>query len=87
MFSFALGPTSAAVPPATVVPFYALRLRHLTAVKAELVDSCGACRRSASLRVLDLAYAHGPDTGVRELERRLQCQHCGRKGWATIRVE
>jgi hypothetical protein len=72
---------------ATVIPFYALRLRHLTVAKAELVVSCGACRRSASLPVLDLAYAHGPDTGVRELERRLRCQHCGRKGWATIRVE
>ena len=75
------------MPPATVIPFYALRLRHLTAAKADLVVTCGACRRSAPLPVLDLAYAHGPETGVRTLERRLRCQHCGRKGWATIRVE
>ncbi len=75
------------MPPATVIPFYALRLRHLTAPKAALLVSCGACRRTASVPVLDLAYRLGPDTQVRELERRLRCEHCGMKGWATIRVE
>ncbi len=43
--------------------------------------------RSAPLPVLDLDFTHWPDTGVRALERHLRCQHCGRKGWATIRVE
>ena len=75
------------MPPATLIPFHTLRLRHLTAPKATLLVGGGACRRSASLSVLDLAYACGPDAGVRELERRLRCRHCGTKGWTAVRVE
>lgn len=73
--------------PTTVIPFYALRLGHLITAKADLVVSCQACRRSGRLDVIDIACAKGRLYGVRELEKSLRCQRCGRVGWASVRIE
>lgn len=73
--------------PSTVIPFYNLRLGHLIYAKAALVISCQACRRSGKLDVIEVACAKGPLYGVRELEKALRCQRCGRIGWASVRVE
>ena len=73
--------------PATVIPFYALRLGHLIQAKADLVVTCDACRRVARLPVIPLACKRGPNYGVRDLERGLRCETCGMRGWASIRVE
>jgi hypothetical protein len=72
---------------ATVVPFYALRLRHLVEVQARLVVYCGACRKSAEVDVLPVLHKLGPEYGVKEVEKRLTCSKCGQKGWAKVSVE
>ena len=74
-------------PTPTTIPFYSLRLRHLVNAKANLVITCGACRRSGSLDPIALLAARGPEFGVRDLERALKCQACGRRGFANVRVE
>jgi hypothetical protein len=49
LFSSAESCTMRLMPLATVISFYALRLRHLTAAKPALLASSGACRCSTSL--------------------------------------
>lgn len=39
------------------------------------------------LEPVALLPARGPDIGLKELERSLRCPGCGRKGWASVRVE
>ncbi len=71
----------------TTLPFYSLTLGHLVQPQAALVVSCGACRRTAQVDVLPLLVRLGPTFGVRELERRLTCEACGRKGFSLVQVE
>ncbi len=73
--------------PATIIPFYALRLRHLIEPKAKLIVHCGACRKSVDADVLPILHKLGPEYGVKECEKRLTCSSCGQKGWAHVRVE
>jgi hypothetical protein len=73
--------------PDTTIPFYALRLSHLVAAKAQLVVTCGACRKERVAEVLPIYHRLGPMYGVRDLEKRLTCGQCGRRGWASVRVE
>lgn len=71
----------------STLPFYSLTLGHLMQPQAALVVSCGACRRTARVDVMPMLVRLGPGYGVRELERRLKCEQCGRKGFALVRVE
>lgn len=73
--------------PAPIIPFYSLTLGNLVAPRAALVASCGACRRIATVDVLPLLTKLGPGYGVVELQRRLRCEGCGRKGFTFTRVE
>lgn len=52
-----------------------------------LVVHCGAYGRTVVLRVLDLAYKREFDARVKDMEKHMRCEDCGRKGWASIRVE
>lgn len=70
-----------------VIPFYALCLSHLVRPTAQLVVSCGACRKTREVDVLPLYGRLGPGYGVKALERRLTCSACGRRGFALVRVE
>ncbi len=71
----------------TVIPFYALELGHLIRPVAQLVVTCGACRQSRVVEVLPLVHRLGPTYGVKGLERRLRCQGCGHRGFASVRAE
>lgn len=68
------------------MPFYSLTLAHLVRPQAVLTVSCGACRRTAEVDVLPLLARLGPGYGVRELERRLTCENCKRRGWSMVTV-
>ena len=70
-----------------VIPFYALELSHLVRPVARLVVSCGACRQTREADVLPIYHKLGPTFGVRELERRMTCSNCGRRGFALVRVK
>lgn len=69
------------------IPFYSLLLGHLVQPRAVLIATCGACRRRADVDVVPLLVRLGPDFGVKELERRLACERCGRKGFSLVHVE
>ena len=69
------------------LPFYSLALGHLVQPQAVLTVYCGACRRTAQVDVLPLLVRLGPDYGVQELERRLTCGTCKRRGWSVVTVE
>jgi hypothetical protein len=73
--------------PETTIPFYALRLSHLVYLKARLVVTCRACRTERVAEVLPLYHRLEPDYSVRDLERRLTCGKCGRRGFGQVRVE
>jgi hypothetical protein len=73
--------------PPTTIPFYSLRLRHLVISKAALIIVCGACRRTGTLDPVAILAAKGPEYGIRDLERALRCEGCGRRGFANVRVE
>jgi hypothetical protein len=73
--------------PPTVIPFYSLHLRHIVFSKANIIVSCGACRRTGTLDPIMVLAAKGPEFGVRDLERALRCDGCGRRGFARVHVE
>ncbi len=81
--------TVTGMPPdrQTIIPMYALRLKHLVQAQARLVVTCKACRKTADADVLPLLHRLGPEYGVVETEKRLVCSACGQKGWASVRVE
>ena len=74
-------------PPLPVIPFYSLTLGNLVAARAVLLAARGACSRQASMDVMPLLARLGPRFGVRDLERRLKRDRCGRKRLTTVRVE
>lgn len=74
------------MPPATVIPFYALRLRHLVLPKAKLHAECIGCGRRGVLSVLEAAFKHGPEANVRDLEKVLRCRGCGKAGLVNVTV-
>jgi hypothetical protein len=79
-------PSDRPAPP-TIIPFYSLRLRHIVVSKANLIITCGACRRIGMLDSIAVLAARGPECGVKELAKVLRCEVCGRKGFADVRVE
>lgn len=73
--------------PHTVIPFYSLRLRHVVAAKGRIVVWCRACRRTGYLDPVDVIALRGPELGVRDLDKLLRCDGCGRKGFADVRMD
>ena len=67
-----------------VLPFYAVRLRDLTAPRAILHAECRICRRVGDLDPVELAFKLGPDTSARDLQKLLKCKGCGIRGETFI---
>ena len=67
-----------------IMLFYAVRLRDLVRPRAALRVTCGFCKRTSELDVVDLGYARGPYTTLRTLEPAFRCGQCGAGGWVPF---
>ena len=73
--------------PRKILPFYAVRLKHLVTPRVMLEVTCRACRqRNERLDSVAIAFLAGPETYIGQLEPRLRCQTCGRKGFASVGI-
>lgn len=80
-------PAPGMMPPAMVIPLYALRLRHVTAPKAALLVSCGACSPHGDAAGAGPGLPAGTGHGRAGAGTAAEMRSLRDKGWATIRVE
>jgi len=61
-----------------IVPFYAMKLRDAVRPLARIVVTCWGCKRVTAPDLPELIGKFGPNTTLRDLERRtFRCTSCG----------
>lgn len=76
-------PTTPFGNPRIIMYFFA-RLEHAVAGEFAMHGECGHCRHTAPLDAAAIAGRVSPRMKLRDLERKLRCSDCGRRGGCEI---